>query len=473
MKKYEPLGNYLAGLPATQESVTLTFGKIEEIIGATLPDSAHDRRPWWANQDYGSRAYHWENAGFKVDKVDQARRVVTFRRAQVVHSRRGRSADTAAARALEEALREVNRRAGQEEGLGSGRFTQALNRRGGLGAARRLLQPLPRGATLPGFDAILAAGRADLTMEYVVLQDRFRQLFTPAELAEAQRRLGWIADPTVASVAEAVEEGALGRAFGDLQQLRQRLKRKNRLPSRRLFHGGAKYERWTYHVGGRTELQFNIGFEEAGDGRRYMRHGVAISLQRDQSVHEIDDAMLARIRRFNAYIEANEDAFPEFLMYDAYDDGTWSGDYAVREITPDVVKLGAFIFIGRRQDPAAVSATLILRDFERLLPLYEFVEDPDVAARVPPPPTDHDDEFIPGLTRRPSRTRMSLAARELDKDLRHNDIQYALGRYLRRRHGKDKVRAEYGTRSGMRVDLCVKNGEDDYTFYEIKTAWRA
>ncbi len=79
MKKYAPLGSYLAALPPSQERETLTFRKIEnEIIRAKLPPSAFEHRQWWANQDYGSRAYHWEGAGFQVDTVDQARGIAHF-----------------------------------------------------------------------------------------------------------------------------------------------------------------------------------------------------------------------------------------------------------------------------------------------------------------------------------------------------------------------------------------------------------
>ena len=40
-----------------------------------------------------------------------------------------------------------------------------------------------------GLDALLDAGRPDLTVEAIVLQPRFASLFTAAELAEAAQRL--------------------------------------------------------------------------------------------------------------------------------------------------------------------------------------------------------------------------------------------------------------------------------------------
>ena len=76
-------------------------------------------------------------------------------------------------------------------------------------------------------------------------------------------------------------------------------------------------------------------------------------------------------------------------------------------------------------------------------------------------------EFKPGLTKKLSRLTASLTERELNKALRHNDIQFALGQYLIRCHGEDKVGDEFLTVNGKRVDLVVKD-ENDMIYYEIK-----
>ena len=78
--KYEPLADYLAQLPVSRHELTLRFAEIEEIIGAKLPKSASTYREWWANQGYGSQAPYWQGAGFVVDGVDLARKIVRFRR---------------------------------------------------------------------------------------------------------------------------------------------------------------------------------------------------------------------------------------------------------------------------------------------------------------------------------------------------------------------------------------------------------
>lgn len=83
--KYEPLATFLAGQPASEKEVTLSFRQIEELLGANLPDSAFVHREWWGNQaDNLTRpqARAWMQAGFVVDMVSQSRsnRSVRFRR---------------------------------------------------------------------------------------------------------------------------------------------------------------------------------------------------------------------------------------------------------------------------------------------------------------------------------------------------------------------------------------------------------
>jgi hypothetical protein len=61
--------------------------------------------------------------------------------------------------------------------------------------------------------------------------------------------------------------------IGQLQFIRKALKRFERLPSRDIFTRYIIHKDWASHHGGRTELQFNIGFENIG-GSEELRHGV-------------------------------------------------------------------------------------------------------------------------------------------------------------------------------------------------------
>lgn len=80
-------------------------------------------------------------------------------------------------------------RAGEEVGYWGIRFLQAIRRNGGLATAKRMLKPRTSGQRA-GLDALLKANRPDLTLEAIILQPKFQNLFTTEELKVASERLG-------------------------------------------------------------------------------------------------------------------------------------------------------------------------------------------------------------------------------------------------------------------------------------------
>ncbi len=81
-------------------------------------------------------------------------------------------------------------KAGKDTGYWGRRFLGSVRRLGGLATAKRMLgKRLKNPSEQEGFRTLIEAGRADLSMESLVLQQRFRPLFTSDELAEAQRRM--------------------------------------------------------------------------------------------------------------------------------------------------------------------------------------------------------------------------------------------------------------------------------------------
>lgn len=77
MGKYDRLEEFLklTGRP----SVELTFEKIEELIGDSLPHSAGRHAAWWANEADGKhvQARSWIRAGYSAHP-DLTSRTVTF-----------------------------------------------------------------------------------------------------------------------------------------------------------------------------------------------------------------------------------------------------------------------------------------------------------------------------------------------------------------------------------------------------------
>ena len=78
MSKYSPLGEYL--MAQQSDSCVLTFSRIEEIIGASLPASAKRREQWWGNDKTHTQACSWMQAGWRVRQPRLMKEQVRFTR---------------------------------------------------------------------------------------------------------------------------------------------------------------------------------------------------------------------------------------------------------------------------------------------------------------------------------------------------------------------------------------------------------
>jgi mRNA-degrading endonuclease RelE of RelBE toxin-antitoxin system len=75
--KYGPLTAFLKVQPGPE--IRLTFGKIEEVLGEDLPDSARKYRAWWGNNENRHvQARAWLSAGRHVSAVSLSERWVIF-----------------------------------------------------------------------------------------------------------------------------------------------------------------------------------------------------------------------------------------------------------------------------------------------------------------------------------------------------------------------------------------------------------
>lgn len=100
---YQPLTDFLAAVPGTK--ISLSFPKIEDILGRKLPPTAYGSDTWWTNNPTGhSQAKAWRAAGFEMTNVDRAAMTVTFKRAgtQGLAGEKGGSGMSEAARTFEQ-----------------------------------------------------------------------------------------------------------------------------------------------------------------------------------------------------------------------------------------------------------------------------------------------------------------------------------------------------------------------------------
>lgn len=92
------------------------------------------------------------------------------------------------------AMLEIYRRAASECNYRPTRFQHMVNERGGLQAAKDLLKSERHSE---GLTTLWEHNKLSISMEALVLQPRWRSLFTEVELAVAQKRLSELGyDPT-------------------------------------------------------------------------------------------------------------------------------------------------------------------------------------------------------------------------------------------------------------------------------------
>jgi hypothetical protein len=90
MSKYDRLGEHLSGLD--RETVhTLSFERIEAILGCRLPRSAREYQAWWANQIGAGHVQSnaWLDNGWHTELLSLSHKHVTFRPVATPRAPRG------------------------------------------------------------------------------------------------------------------------------------------------------------------------------------------------------------------------------------------------------------------------------------------------------------------------------------------------------------------------------------------------
>lgn len=270
---------------------------------------------------------------------------------------------------------------------------------------------------------------------------------------------------TIPELAYVLNRHAIDEDFeiGNLQEIRKRLRGLKRA-RRHIFGPRFLHDGYAFHLGSRKgkELQFNIGLEQREEGEM-IRYGVAFSLKTSQTLPRLEP-MIPKICRFNRYVNENSEDFPGFVMWHHDDEKHRSEDRAVGSIPDELMKSGVFIMLGTRVAHDDLDVREILSVFDRLLPLYRYVEGEE---EVPPSTTTPD--LKPGCPSFIKKTAARQAGQTVDVALRHNTLQLALYKRLCQEAGDDNVQMERPLALGVRVDAAVRcNGKE--TFYEVKVA---
>jgi len=274
--------------------------------------------------------------------------------------------------------------------------------------------------------------------------------------------------PTLHDIAAELNELARKHPIGELQAIRERR------PGNPLFmvNSKATQEHWAFHWGGRTELQFNIGLDE----QLYFRHGVAFSFKdsREYKFNELMAVLQPQVKRFNKFMRLHPRTFGDMELW------IWDGkkDELAYESRPGPIPRQflanhMFVFLGKAQPVHKIDYELVLRDFDRLLPLYRYVRS---HGKVRPVSMSIDAQFCfrAGRPRLAQPSRLHVASRaqiqeQLRIELRHQVLQAKLCARLVKLHGRTNVDWECRTADGTKVDVAVRR-KSAYWFYEIKVA---
>ena len=146
--------------------------------------------------------------------------------------------------------------------------------------------------------------------------------------------------------------------------------------------------------------------------------------------------------------------------------GDLSEDRAVGPIPDDLIAVDTFIMLGRRVPVDEVNVRRILADFDRLLPLYVYVET-NTDRHSSPVPSELD--FKPGCPSFVESTSRTLPEPTVEVALRHQQLQKELYKHLCQEAGRENVRVEQPLAFGVRVDAVVHQ-DGEYSFYELKVA---
>ena len=272
------------------------------------------------------------------------------------------------------------------------------------------------------------------------------------------------APPPIEDLAREVSLRAKGRPIGKLQEKRAAEKRLTIVPQ--FIDGRTIFDKYAYHTGGRNELQFNIAFE---DGRNSFRHGVAFGLQ--PSKYSLDIGVFEdRIRNFNEFLDDNPKAYDHLSMWYFKDDKR-SASYTPKRISDSLKSMRPFIVLGAMYPTGDINVDSILDDFDRLMPLWEYVEGYGTS-----PHRKHRSggrfDWRPGNNARVPRSTYARPDLSGEFVLRHNQLQASLFEHLESVYGGENVSGEQDCGIGKYVDIAVRDGSN-YMYFEVKTGLSA
>lgn len=235
-----------------------------------------------------------------------------------------------------------------------------------------------------------------------------------------------------------------------------------------LFGRAQKHRSWVAHRGGVGELQYNIGHAPIWMDAQ-LRMGLALSLTPTRVFKDIA-SMQERYRLLRSVLNSMP-YLGEHLWHWVQRPGGQdiTAMPALEEMSYELQEHD-FYFIGAGAS-SSVKPGDVLSLFEMLLPLYDIVEDA-MAGFVEVLPSVRAAPLRDGHVHRDESATARRGVGSARVDLKHNALQNALVRQLRRKHPGAVIQSEYQTVTGGFVDVAMEH-RGCRTFFEVKVGDRA
>ncbi|MCI5831162.1 MAG: hypothetical protein SPJ89_06435 [Treponema sp.] len=270
---------------------------------------------------------------------------------------------------------------------------------------------------------------------------------------------------SIKTIAAELNKASKNYRIGNIQKIRKEILGFDRSHVKSIFNKNSINGYYTFHDGGRKELQFNIGYEE-----EMFRYGIAFSFVIDRTLTD-SRILIPQVERLNSIIKNEAFRFDDYKMHKyCNDSGQWEESSPVSEITEDDIKKKKFVFIGKYQDKYN-GPDEVLKVFDDLFDIYiEVINQKNVSVSSYTKKEEIDFAFDSKRKRKlPEKRNLKVTSYEyLNLRVRHSYLQCKLIEKLEKKYGKENISVENYV-GNYRIDMVVKD-KDSFYFYEIKTA---
>lgn len=270
---------------------------------------------------------------------------------------------------------------------------------------------------------------------------------------------------TISKICAELNNLAKNHDIGDLQNIRSKINGRRKATSK-IFNKKSIWEDYAFNLGGRTELQFNIGFVNND-----FRYGIAFSFQESQTL-PVPSKLLPLVKRLNEIIQLNHDFFEDYKMA-VWNDG-WKSVTEVKIIDESHIKNHDFVFIGKIV-PEYTSADDVLSVFDKFLGIYiKVMNQKDKIDQIMNYFLEkNESKFELNFDSKkevllPKKRILNQSENHKEIEIMHTKIQQKLLDELISEYGNQNVFPELH-KGIQRIDIMVKDGTHVY-FYEVKTA---